>query len=205
MPASESPAPARPGRRRSPEADRAIRAATMELLAEAGFGGLSMDGVAARAGVGKPTIYRRYPSKVALVCDVIRAVAEEEGPVPDTGSVRDDLVAVLARTCEALGQGPAGRIAAGLVAEMVRNAELAEAWRATAVAARRRTVLGILERGVARGELRPDADLPLVLDLIMGPVFFRLLVTGEPITADLAGPIVDAVLQGAAVDERPFR
>lgn len=195
------PAPARPhpGRPRSADADQAIRAATLHLLAELGYDSLTVEGVAARAGVGKPTIYRRFPSKAALVRDALDGLVQTM-VIPDTGRVRDDLVAVVTQSIQKLAASPAGRIAAGLVAEMGRNPELAAAYRERLLLARRAAVARILDAGVARGELRGDLDREVVVDLLAAPPFYRALVSGDPLTVDLAERIVDCVLRGIAVD-----
>jgi AcrR family transcriptional regulator len=185
-----------PGRPRSAEADRAILAATVALLAEAGFAAITMERVASSAGVGKATVYRRWASKVDLVIDAIRTGMHDIEP-PGTGSLRQDLVTLMSVQIDWLRDSDTGRMVAGLSAEIQHNAELADALRTNLIISRRAVVRRLLADAVLSGEVRPDADLDVVLDLLYGAIHFRVLVTGEPLEADLASKIVDAVLVGA--------
>ena len=192
--------PARaPGRPRDPEVDRAILEATIELLAEGGFDELSIEGVAARAGVGKTTIYRRWPSKVPLVVDALRqqkaSVTTEVSPDMSTREALTRLMTGLVRTQEA---EPADRILAGLVGAMARDPELAAAVREGLVSDRRRVMADVIRRGIDRGELRPDVDAELITDLLGGPILVRRLITGRPVTTRLAHRIVTSILDGVA-------
>jgi AcrR family transcriptional regulator len=191
------------GRPRDPEADRAILEATIELLAEDGFGGLSIEAVAARAGVGKTTVYRRWPSKIPLVVDALMHLKMPTSMViPEDMSTRDALGRVLSELVRAHGNEPTGRILAGLVDAMSRDAELAEAVRAQLVSNRRTVVFGLIERGIERGEIRPDVDIEVVADLLSGPIVMRTLITGRPVTPRLAREIVALVLDGVALEPR---
>jgi AcrR family transcriptional regulator len=178
--------------------------ATIELLAEEGFGGLSIEAVSARAGVGKTTIYRRWASKIPLVVD---ALTHFKSPVavsvPDDMDTRDALVRFLSAIVRAHGNQPTDRILAGLVGAMSSDPELADAVRAGLVSNRRNLVFGLIERGVARGEIRPDVDVEVVADLLSGPFVMRTLITGRPVTTRLAREIVALVLEGAAPTARP--
>ena len=185
-----------PGRPRSAEADRAILAATVALLAEAGFAAITMERVASSAGVGKATVYRRWASKVDLVIDAIRTGMHDIEP-PGTGSLRQDLVTLMSVQIDWLRDSETGRMVAGLSAEIQHNAELADALRTNLIISRRDVVRRILADAVRSGEVRSDADLDVVLDLLYGAIHFRVLVTGEPLEPDLASKIVDAVLVGA--------
>jgi AcrR family transcriptional regulator len=192
-----------PGRPRDPEVDRAILEATIELLAEDGFGGLSIEAVAARAGVGKTTVYRRWSSKIPLVVDALSHLKMPTSVViPDEMTTRDALVRVLSELVRAQGNEPTGRILAGLVDAMSRDAELADAVRTGLVSSRRKVVFDLIERGIARGEIRPDVDLEVVADLLGGPIVMRTLLTGRPVTPRLARQIVTLVLDGAATAQR---
>ena len=188
----------RRGRPRRPEADRAILAAVVDLLAEHGYRGVTMEGVAQTAGVGKATVYRRWPSKSAMVVDAIRACADESCPIPDTGATRDDLVLFLAGLADALRSSDAGRTLPALVFELAREPELALAFREGFLAQRRSLLLDALRRGIQRGELRPDLDLDVVADALAGVLHLRLLVTGAPIEDDLPGRVVDLLWGGMA-------
>jgi len=184
----------RVGRPRSPEADAAIQDATVELLAAEGYAGLTMSGVAHQAGVSTATLYRRWHSKVELVVDVLAARAEES-PVPDTGSLEGDCRAMLHNLVEKSRTTQSTLILAGLIGEIGRNAELASALRANLTAPRREAFKEVFRRAQARRELGDDAELGLAADLLFGPLYQRLLVTGEPVTIRVADKLCDLVLK----------
>lgn len=190
-----------PGRPRDPQVDRAILAATLELLGEDGFDRLSIEAVAARAGVGKTTVYRRWPSKIKLVVDALTAMK------PPTPTVIADEVSTREALVRAMGgftkphEGSAARVMAGLVDAMSRNEELAEAVRTVLVAQRERGLIAVIDRGKQRGEIRPDVDARVMVDLLGGPVVLRRLITGAPVNQRLIRSIVDLVLDGAAPSE----
>jgi AcrR family transcriptional regulator len=187
-----------PGRPRDPQVDRAILTATLELLGEDGFDGLSIESVAARAGVGKTTVYRRWPSKIPLVVDALTAMkAPTVSAVPDDMSTRDALLRAMSGFAKP-NEGSAARVLAGLVDAMSRNAELAQAVRTVLVAERERGLVAVIERGKQRGEIRPDVDARVMVDLLGGPVVLRRLITGQPVNQRLTHTIVDLVLDGAA-------
>jgi AcrR family transcriptional regulator len=185
------------GRPREARADRAIVTATLELMAEHGVHALRMDDVAARAGVGKATIYRRYRSKDQLVTDAVGALVSEI-EIPDSGSTRTDLLVLMREAVELYS----GSLAAGLmptvIDEMSRNAEFAGVARDRVLTARRGALRSVFDRGVLRGDLRRDLDVELALDVLGGAVFYRLLVTGGPIDERLAENVVDLILRGFA-------
>jgi AcrR family transcriptional regulator len=189
-------APQRPGRPRDARAHRAILEAVLSLLAEVGYAGLTIEGVAARAGVAKTTVYRWWPSKTSLVLAAAEDVATKVR-IPDTGRVREDVAALLGDVINVYTKTVAGRVIPGLIADMAENPDLAEAiggfWKT-----RRQIMFGILERGISRGELRPDIDLELTADLMYGPIYYRFLVSRAPISARFADEVVDAALLGCA-------
>jgi AcrR family transcriptional regulator len=190
------------GRPRDARADRAILEATRELIADLGVYGFRTEDVAARAGVGKGAIYRRYRSKDELVTAAIAALVGEEIAVPDTGSTRADLLIVM-REAVALYRGSAaGRLIPNLIGAIAEKPELARAVRDGFLAGRRQALAEVLRRGVERGDLRPDLDLELALDVLGGPLFYRLLVTGGPIDEQLAEGVTDLILRGFAPDQR---
>jgi len=197
-PVSE-PAPAllrKPGRPRDARADAAILEAAVAVLAERGPSGFTVDAVAARAGCGKATIYRRWASRAELLLDTARRMGLESVPV-DSGSVRDDLVASLGHFASRLRDTPAGGILPAVIAEAAVNPEM-RAVLAAFVRDRRGHPREALARGVARGELAPDTELDLVLDIVGGAVLYRELVLGEPADEAYLTRLVDAVLSGAA-------
>jgi AcrR family transcriptional regulator len=187
----------RPGRPRSPEADRAIVDAALAVFAEDGFEGLTMEAVAARAGVGKATLYRRYPGKAELVIRAASCLSAAEAPEPDTGSLRGDLQAIARNLVHLLTATVAGRCVPELVAALPRCTQLAGEHRRF-VAARRRYTARAVRRAVVRGEVGAATDAELIADLLAGPIFYRHLVTRGRLDAAYADRVVDAVLAGLA-------
>jgi AcrR family transcriptional regulator len=185
------------GRPREERADRAILAAALELIAEHGVRHLRMDDVADRARVGKATIYRRYRSKDELVTAAIAALVSEI-KVPDTGSTQGDLLALMRGAVEVYSGSVEAAVMPSLVDAMSRDAELARTVRERFLAGRRAALSAVLERGVERGDLRADIDLELALDVLGGPLFYRLLITGGPIDRQLADGVVELILRGFA-------
>jgi AcrR family transcriptional regulator len=186
------------GRPRDQRADRAIVTAALELMADRGVRDLRMDDVAERAGVGKATIYRRYASKDALVSDAVAALVSEIA-IPDTGSTRDDLLALMGQAVELYSGSLAAGLMPAVIEEARRNPSLATTVRNGFLTKRRAALRAVLERGVQRGDLRGDLDFELALDVLGGAIFYRLLVTGGPIDERLAEGIVELILRG----ERP--
>jgi AcrR family transcriptional regulator len=197
MPTTETPP--RPGRPRSEAADEAIHQATMELLARDGYADLTMSGVAAEAGVSTATLYRRWSSKLELVIATLVARASER-ELPDKGSLRDDLTALLREMVERFDTTASGRIVRGLIHETGRNPELAEALREHLTLPRRAALAAMLDRAAARGELRPGLDPDVVIDLVFGPVYHRLLVTNEAVTPRVVRGLTDLVMRAIATD-----
>jgi AcrR family transcriptional regulator len=189
-----------PGRPRSAEADRAILQAALELLAEDGYRALTMERVRERSGVGKATIYRRYGSKEELVSAAI-AHLNSDIPLPeDTGSILGDFAAtaqtILAR---AAGTG-ALMLMPRLLSEVVGDPEMHALFTEHLVEPRRRVVRGIIERAKQRGEVREDVDPELAIDLMVGPLIYRLIVAGGD-AAGLGDPV--EVLRAALDGLRP--
>jgi AcrR family transcriptional regulator len=191
---AEAVAPRGPGRPRDARCDPAILEATLELAGAVGLGGLTMDAVAARAGVSKATIYRRWSSKEALVLDAWMACYPVEA-VPDTGSLTGDLIAHSRQFRDAVSTGIFGQVLPQMVAAARVNEDLAEVFRRL-VAERRARVRVALDRAVERGELPAGVDLELVQDLLIGPLFYRTLMSGEPSSDDLIAEVVAIVLAG---------
>jgi AcrR family transcriptional regulator len=188
------------GRPRDTRADRAILSATLELIADVGVHDFRTEDVAARAKVGKGAIYRRYRSKDDLVTAAVAALVSEEIAIPDTGSTRQDLVVLMREAVDLYCGSLAGRLMPNLVGAMAQKPELARAVRETFLAGRRAALAGVLERGVERGDLRPDLDVDLALDVLGGPLFYRLLITGGPLDDQLAEGVADLIVRGFAPD-----
>lgn len=190
--------PGRRGRPRSEEADRAILAAATELLTERGLAGMSIEEVAARAGVGKSTIYRRWPNRGALALDAFLTEFSSQLPAPDTGSLRSDLRAALRAWVRAVTRTPAGRMLAGLLAEAQRDPQLGNAWRERVMEPLRAAHRVIVERAIERGEIAPGTDPDLVLDLLFGPAYHRLLNRHRPLSDNFVRGVVDLLMDGVA-------
>ncbi len=204
MPTTTTTSEPRPplGRPRDERADRAIVAATLELIAEVGVSEFRMDDVAQRAGVGKAAIYRRHASKDELVTAAIAALVSEIA-VPDAGSTRDDLLALM-RDAVAVYTDPLNAgVMSALAGAMRVRPELARTVRERFLAGRRDALRQVLQRGAARGDLRRDLDVELALDILGGPLFYRLLITGGPLDDELAQGVTDLILRGFA--PRPGR
>jgi AcrR family transcriptional regulator len=194
---SEAGEKRRPGRPRSEEAHSAILSAAIALTREVGYDALAMDAIAARAGVGKATVYRRWASKETLVAEALEQLMRSI-PIPDSGSTEGDL-RVMMRDSVAMYRDPATKgLLSGLVAAMARSERIAQAVRSGFLAARRAAFRQVLERGVARGELQEGLDFELALDLLSGPLVFRMLFTGGRIDERLTRDVVEVVLRGLA-------
>ena len=188
-------APRKAGRPRNPDVHEAILRSTAELLGLSGYANLSIEGVAQRAGVTRQSIYRRWPSKLALVAELLREVSES-APLPDTGSLRDDLRALYRLYARYL-RTPGGPIIPALVAEAMHNDELASIVGAY-VDERRTVAMRVFERAVARGEMRADADPGMLIDLVSAFFWYLKLIRRAPIPPEGIEPFVDALLDGIA-------
>ena len=189
------------GRPRDPKCDTAIVTATLELLAEAGYGALTMESVAARAGVGKATLYRRFPNKQQLVIEAVATLNEQPEPDSDLG-VRDELVALLEAIRRKSSSSLAGQIWPRLVGESVDNPDLLSSFREQVLLPRRARFAAVVRRGIAEGLLRADLDVEHAIDLLIGPMAYRnMLSAAAPPGPELAGRIVDDVLAGLSASQ----
>lgn len=196
-------APARKGRPRSDQAHRKILDATRELLSEEGFADLRLEHVAARAGVGKATIYRRWGSKEALAQELLGELAAPHIAVAESDDTRTELLAAVVNPMRAVTETPFGPVIRALLSQIAVNPTLGDPFRATVVRARRDEIARVIARGIARGDLRPDADLEIATELLVGPVYFRLMFGGE-LTIDFANHVVDHVLIGYGAPGKDF-
>lgn len=160
-----------------------------------GYADLRLEHVAARAGVGKATIYRRWPSKEALALELLLELASPHIAVADTGDTRQELVAAVNNAVRALTTTPFGPVIRALLSQIAINPSLGDPFRTTVVAARRKEVGHVIARGVERGDLRPDADIDIATELLVGPVYFRLVFGGE-IDENFAVRVVETLLEG---------
>lgn len=192
--------PTRPGARRGrqldPTRDAAILAAAFEGLAELGYDRLSMDEIAARAHAGKGALYRRWPSKARLVVDAVLAWREARGPltIPDSGSLAGDLEAMIDAVPDvAQGEQPQMAVFLGLVSAASRDPELREALWQNFLERPRAVVREVLERALARGEIRPGVELELVPDILLGLNLLRM-VLGEVPDRDHVRRVLDGIV-----------
>ena len=161
----------------------AIRRAVMHELAAVGYGRMSIEAVARRAGVGKAAIYRRWSSKLDLVLDVISEVAGQRLPLPDTGSLDRDVEAVLRMLARALQHPLAAQIVPDLLAEAARNPQIARTLQRAMRVNQRAVGELLIGRAIERGELAPGTDPESAIDLIVGPLYWRLAVARVPLPA----------------------
>ena len=188
----------KPGRPRSAQADREILQATLEELAAVGYEALTIEAVAARARVGKTTIYRRWPSKMELVIEAISMI-HAETPIIDTGNFREDVVSLL-RSAFQLRSELVEQLVVKVIGEVESNPEVFQAFMARHVTPRFQAIFQMIDRAKERGELRQDVEPALVMGLLAGPYFFQILFahvfpmpTPSP---DAAERLVDAILHG---------
>ncbi|BCJ40748.1 TetR family transcriptional regulator [Actinoplanes ianthinogenes] len=187
-----------PGRPRNAQADEAILDAVLALMADGqSAAAVSIESVAAKAGVGKATIYRRWPNKEALLIDAVRSM---KGPIPEPAgvSVRDDLIALVTANRSSRVQDY-GKVTACLLPELMRDEQLRQMHHAV-MEPRREVMREILRRGIADGELRPDLNIDLTVLMLSGPGMMHGLfgsATGVS-EGELPEALVDALLRGAA-------
>ncbi|MFC9501167.1 TetR/AcrR family transcriptional regulator [Streptomyces sp. NPDC056982] len=199
---SEHDAPAKPaestrphtGRRRNEAARRAILDAALRLLADADGAPVTVETIAREAGVGKQTLYRWWPSKGAVLLDALTDRAEQDVPAPDTGSLRDDLRAVVAATFEEASAPPTAPALRTLAREAARDPHLADLMREF-TGARRAALREVLERGRERGELSKGRDLDLMVDQVYGVFWYRFLLGHAPLDERTATDLTDSLVR----------
>ena len=184
------------GRPRSEKARAAILDAAWETLATDGLRVMTMDTVAERAGVSKATIYRWWGSKAELALETFLARVEEQVPVPDTGSLAGDLRARIRATVRAYGRPPLRPILTGLVAEAQFDPAFRAALRERAIGPLRNASREAFRRAEARGEIPAGAPADLAFDMLVGAVYYRLLLESGPVDTRLADDLVDLLLAG---------
>jgi AcrR family transcriptional regulator len=196
-----APGRARRGRPRSDRAHRAILDAFLRHLIKEGFADVRLEHVAAYAGVGKATIYRRWPSKEALALDLLMQLAAPHIAIEDVGDTRAEMLAAVTNAMRAVTDTPFGPVIRALLSQIAINPALGDPFRASVVQGRRDEVARVIARGISRGDLREDADVDVATELLVGPVYFRLMFGGE-LSQAVAERVVDSVLRGyAAVRE----
>jgi AcrR family transcriptional regulator len=184
-----------PGRPRDQKAHMAILAAAIDLTREVGYDALAMDAIAARAGVGKATLYRYWSGKETLMAEAIEAIVRLVA-TPDTGTAEGDLLVLTLSTMRMYQDPATPPLFSGFIAAMARSPLIAERIRNGFIGARRQAMREVLVRGVARGELAPDTDVELALDLLSGSMLWRSLIGGEQIDEPYTRAMVRRVLRG---------
>ncbi len=187
------------GRPRSEDAHQRILDAARDLLIEKGYADLRLEHVAARAKVGKATIYRRWGSKEDLAGELLTVLSGPHMAVPDSGNTRTDLLLAVMNPMRALTESDYGPVIRALFSQIARNPTIGDPFRAVVVQARRDEISRIITRGITRGDLRADAPAALATELLVGPVYYRLMFGGD-LTAEFAEQVVDAVWRGFAAD-----
>ena len=191
------------GRPRDRALDDRILEQLLELLGSRGYAGLTLDELAARSGVAKTTILRRWPSKAAVAAAGVERLALQSVDVPDSGSLRADLLALLNGAVETFVRGR-GQFVARLIREAGHHPEITDLVY-TVIHTRRQAYRRVLALAIARGELAPSVDQELLIDLLIGPLWTRLLITRDPITRDYVDSVVEAVLMAFDVKPAPPR
>jgi AcrR family transcriptional regulator len=188
------PAPRRRGRTRSDASRRAILDAALALVGEQGYAQLTIEGIAARAGTGKQTIYRWWPSKAAVVLEALNAAAAMDIPVPDTGSLSGDLTAFLRSTFAAGSRRPYTHALTALMAAAQLDPAFGASFREDFIGARRTVLRTLLDRAVERGEWTPRVPLDTLVDVVFGVLWYRVLVGHAPLDDRLAAELAEIVV-----------
>ncbi|MEO0477268.1 MAG: TetR/AcrR family transcriptional regulator [Planctomycetota bacterium] len=186
----------RSGPMRSETAHQAILDAAAALITESGYLGVSMQHIAKRAGVGKQTVYRWWPSKAALYMELYVSLSEAHIQPVDTGSLENDLKKLWRQLCKMFRRTAAGPAFAGLIAEAQTSSEAAQEFRENFLNERREGMFSVIQRGIDRGELPADTDVALLTDMIAGPVFYRLLAEHAPLSESFVDRLINSVMNG---------
>jgi AcrR family transcriptional regulator len=194
------------GRPRSDEVDQAIVRAASALLSERGLGAMTIEDIAARAGVGKASIYRRWPTKGTLALDAFLIDFLTQQPPVDTGTLEDDLREALSLWTATVVGTATGRALVGLVAEAQHDEELAQGWTERVVSPVREQHRVMVDRAIERGEIPAQSDVDVIMDLLYGAAYHRLLQGHLEITSEfidlVARMVADGAKAGAAVSSK---
>jgi AcrR family transcriptional regulator len=184
-----------PGRPRSEQARQAILRTTLKILGKNGFSDFKIEEVAARASVGKATVYRWWPNKGALIADAFASSTTRKLRFPDTGSVYADMSQQMRQLIKVF-RSRRGRIVSAILAAGQSDKDLIEAFRERFLWPRRREAYATLRRGIERGELRRDLDPDLLLDSLYGPIYMRFLIQHDRLTPEFVDRLCELVLAG---------
>jgi AcrR family transcriptional regulator len=180
---------------------RAVLKATLRQLGDRGFGGVSVDEVAKAAGVHKTSVYRRWPSRGVLVLAALQTLRHREPPPPETGSLRENLIAMLSAKVTLVSTRSGRKILRAMIAfEDEEVARVARALRKL----RYRVPIAVIERAILRGELSPDTDPSLLAEVLLAPIYYRIIVLNQPVNRRYIERVVDQVLGGAQM-QLPLR
>jgi len=182
--------------RRSEKSRQAILNAADDLLAEVGYAAVTIEGIAARAGVGKQTIYRWWSSKAEVLMDNYASDASEQLALAETGQIDADLRTYLRKLVRFLTQDPAGLVLTALIGQAQHDRDMAAVFRRDHLAAQQGRERDLLRRGIERGQLPADLDVDQALAELFGPVYYRVLVTGEAVDAAFTDALVARFLTG---------
>jgi AcrR family transcriptional regulator len=191
-------APARTGRPRSEARRAAILAAAGDLMMEGGLRAATMEAIAARAGVGKATVYKWWPSRGAVALEGFMLRAADSWSLPEGASAPQALRILAVAAVRLFIHSPAGPLMRGLAADAQSDPEIAQALREQWLGPRRAVAAEIIREGIARGELRADLDVASAIDLVFAPIYYRLLFSHEPLDEAFAERYIDQVLHGIA-------
>jgi AcrR family transcriptional regulator len=187
-----------PGRKRDPASRQAILEAAFALLREGGFASFSIEGVAARAGVGKTTIYRWWASKGMLAVEAFLVTAEPQIAFPESASTRADIVQQM-QSLAALYRGPVGQTVRDMLGAAQHDSAMREAFNAGFLEPRRQLARAVFQRGVARGQFQFSIDADVAIDALWAPIYYRMLVSGAAIDEAFVVAHADIVLRGLGV------
>src|SRR5580700_10792957 len=185
-----------PGRPRSEQARLAILRSTLKLLGKSGFSELTIEAVAAHAGVGKATVYRWWSNKAALIADAFASSTTRKLHFPDTGSVRTDMSQQMRQLVKVF-RSRRGRILSAILAAGQSDRDVIAAFRERFMKPRRQEAYATLRRGMQRGELRDTLDMDLILDSLYGPIYMRFLIRHGKLTSSFVDSLCKLVLAGA--------
>ena len=186
------------GRPRDGALDERILEQALALLGSRGYAGLTLDELAIRSGVAKSTILRRWPSKAAVAAAGVERLALQSVDVPDSGTLHGDLRGLLHGARDTFARGR-GQFVARLLREAGHHPEITDLLDAV-LHTRRQAYRRVLARAIARGELDPSVDQELMMDMLIGPLWTRLLITRDPVTTEYLEANVEAVLNAFSVD-----
>ena len=189
------PGPHRSGRPRSERARLAVLDAAADLLIEGGLAAATIEAIASRAGVSKVTVYKWWPSRGSVAIDAYFHRYRQSSSFVDTGDLAGDLTGQIRLLIDAF-RGRAGAVMAELIGRAQSDPDLAETLRSRWLGPRRAASTAVLLRAIERGQVRPDTDVPALLDQLYAPIYYRLTMQHEPLTRELAATLVDNVLDG---------